>query len=188
MPVKKGEKKPEYSQDERANIVERVCALYESQNATIESCCQAEGISKSAFNLWCTQFGEFGERYKKAKTKADEHWFEEVLRPKAKRSAELLLELREVVDEKEDDVFFQGIRSEDDNGNPVKKKTVSKSWQLPNATVTIFSLKGAMPDKFKDRVEHTGADGGPIKIDNLTIDERRAFVELMEKMQGGNKP
>lgn len=155
MPVAKGEKKPEFTPEERADIVERVCALYESQNATIESCCQACGISRQSFSLWCAQFSAFGERYKKAKVNADEYWFEEVLRPKAKRSAELLLEIHEVVDEKEEDMFYQGVMTKDDDGNPIKKKVVSKSWQLPNPSVTIFAMKGALPDKFKERVDAT---------------------------------
>lgn len=156
MPVKKGEKKPEFTQEERADIVERVCALYESQNATIESCCNAEGISGRVFNLWCAQYAEYAERYKKAKVRAEESWFEEVLKPKAMRAAEMLLDVTEVIEEKADEVYWQGVQSKDAEGNPLIKKTVSKSWQLPNPAVTIFAMKAAIPDKFKDNVSLSG--------------------------------
>ncbi len=34
----------------------------------------------------------------------------------------------------------------------------------PHVTAAIFALKNAMPDEWRDRFEHTGADGGPIAV------------------------
>lgn len=34
----------------------------------------------------------------------------------------------------------------------------------PHVTASIFALKNAMPDEWRDRVEHTGADGGPVQV------------------------
>ncbi len=34
----------------------------------------------------------------------------------------------------------------------------------PHVTAAIFALKNAMPDEWRDRIEHTGADGGPIAV------------------------
>ena len=39
-------------------------------------------------------------------------------------------------------------------------------------TLLIFLLKGALPDKYKDRHEHTGKDGGPIEVQStVTIEQ-----------------
>jgi transposase-like protein len=149
MPVKKGQKKPEYTQEERADIVERVCQLYESQNATLESCCAQIGISYDSFYLWCVQFQDFKERYKKAKTAAGEHFFENVLVPKAMTATELLLMEREIEDQKEEPLAWQGLKT----GDTRIIKTRSKVQ--PNATTAIFIMKGAFPETFKDRTDVT---------------------------------
>lgn len=36
-------------------------------------------------------------------------------------------------------------------------------------TLLIFMMKGAMPDKYRDRIEHTGANGGPILIKEVEV-------------------
>lgn len=43
-------------------------------------------------------------------------------------------------------------------------------------TLLIFLLKGARPEKFRDRYEHTGRDGGPIEVSQLTPAERASRV------------
>jgi hypothetical protein len=184
MPVKKGEKKPEFTQEQRADIVERVCALYESQNATIKSCCDSIGISIASFNLWCAQFSEFGERYKKAKSAAGENFFQNVLIPKAMTATEMLLMEREIEEFKDEDIVHQGVKSKDDNGNPIRKNTVTRSKQQPNATTAIFIMKAAFPDKFKDVHEHTGKDGGAIQFASIPLETRIAALKLLEGENG----
>lgn len=50
-------------------------------------------------------------------------------------------------------------------------------------TLLIFLMKGAMPDKYKERQTHelTGKDGGPIKtqvdLSGLTLEELRALAQ-----------
>jgi hypothetical protein len=144
----RGKGSPHTAIEDRPAIIERICALYESQNSTIESCCESCGIGYRSFHLWCSENAEFAERYKKAKKWADNFWFEEVLRPKAMRASEVLLQVNEIIDEKTDDIVWQGIRVKDDEGNPMTKKTVTRSWQLPNATIAIFAMKGMFPDRF----------------------------------------
>jgi len=34
----------------------------------------------------------------------------------------------------------------------------------PHVTAAIFALKNAMPDEWRDRIEHTGDGGGPIQV------------------------
>jgi hypothetical protein len=56
----------------------------------------------------------------------------------------------------------------------------------------IFLLKGARPERYRDnyRIEHTGADGGPIKMETVPIDveslppdARRGILEILERVQ-----
>lgn len=166
MPVKKGQSKPEYSEDQRAAIVEQVCSLYESQHATIESCCNAAGIGYSTFALWCVQNADFRERYKKAKVVQDENYWHEVIRPLAKTALQKHLEVEHA--DKEVDVVYQGVMAKDADGSPIKQHT--REFVLPNPTITIFAMKGLYPGMFADRHEHTGKDGGPIETKTLIIE------------------
>lgn len=147
MSAKKGEAKPEYTPEQKAEIIERICELYETQNATVESCCESAGISNRAFNLWVGQNAQFAERYKKAKQKQDAHYWENVIRPLAKTSLQRLLEGEETQDVE--------IRDLSDKGLPTgfKATTTKQSRTLPNPTAVIFALKGEFPERFADRSE-----------------------------------
>lgn len=37
-------------------------------------------------------------------------------------------------------------------------------------TAAIFLLKGGRPEKFRERLEHTGKDGGPISVTGLRVE------------------
>ncbi len=54
-------------------------------------------------------------------------------------------------------------------------------------TLLIFLMKGAMPDKYRERREVTGADGGPVKLEHgmtqeLSVEE--ASRQYLEYIQG----
>lgn len=173
MAANAGKSKPEYKPEQKAEIVERVCLLYGSQNVTLESCCETVGISKSAFYLWIAENGEFGERYKKAKAKQDAFYWD-LLREKGKTSLERLVEGEERVEVKEEGANINGAFV-------LAKKTTTTTKILPNATAVIFAMKGEYPERFVERQEITGKDGGAIEFSDtsaLTIEEKRALLKL----------
>jgi hypothetical protein len=56
-------------------------------------------------------------------------------------------------------------------------------------TLLIFLLKGARPDVYKERYEHTGKDGGPIQVDQMAPDARQArLAALLAKRNGAQVP
>lgn len=177
MAAKKGAKKPQFSPEEKAEIVERICLLYESQNATIESCCEAVGIADRTFLLWRSENAEFADRFKKAKAIQDENYWQDVIRPLGKRAIQKHLEVEFAEEEK--DVVYEGVKT-----GEIQK---TKKWILPNPTVTIFAMKGLYPEMFVDRHEHTGKNGGDIgvtmNIEALTTNEKRDLLRLLEKTQ-----
>lgn len=153
MPVEKGKRRPEYSPDERAVLVERICELYETQNASAESCCEAANVSYRVFMLWIGQNSAFAERYKKAKQKQDAHYWENVIRPLAKTSLQRLLEGEETQDVEVRQLHDKGIPTKDADGNVHTVTTQKTSRTLPNPTAVIFALKGEFPERFADRSE-----------------------------------
>lgn len=166
MAATKGQRKPQYSEEEKAEIVEKICSLYESQQATLESCCEAAGIADRTFLLWRSENAEFAERFKKARENQDAAYWQDVIRPLAKRAMQKHLEAEIEVEEKE--VVWQGVKAKDGEGNPVFQKT--KKVVLPNPTVTIFAAKGLYPEMFVDRHEHSGPGGGPIEAKTWIIE------------------
>lgn len=162
----KGEKQIKHTEQQKAEIVEQICLLYESQNATIASCCKACGISDRTFLLWLAEDSELSERYKKAKENQDTNYWQEIIKPLAKTAMQRHLEVEYAEDES--DVIYQGVLSKDADGNPLKQR--SRKAVLPNPTALIFAMKGVYPGMFAERHEHTGKDGGPIETKTLIIE------------------
>ena len=119
--------------------------MYESQNATLESCCKAAGISQQSFSLWTVQFGEFGERYKKAKEIQDANYWENIIRPLTKTSLQRLLEGEETEERQIADLSFKGTLT----GQTAE--TVKRGKTQPNPTAVIFALKGLYSEMFVER-------------------------------------
>lgn len=144
MAANKGESKPQHTEEQKRAIVERICELYETQHSTLESCCKSAGVSESIFRLWLTQVAEFGERYKKAREKQDETYWD-MLRPLAKTSLQRLLEGEETEETTVADLNFRGTLT----GQTAE--TVRRGKTQPNPTAVIFTLKGLYPDMFAER-------------------------------------
>jgi len=171
----RGYAKPQTKPEERGEVVERICLLYESQHATLESCCQAVGITSRTFHLWIGENSQFSARYKKAKERADEFYWEAVIAPKAKTALETLLERNTRAEKKSE-------RGENATGS-FSKDTDAEIEVLPNVTAAIFALKGLYPDKFADRskVDQTTQVSHTLNLDGLTTEEKRQMAALWEK-------
>ncbi len=46
----------------------------------------------------------------------------------------------------------------------LETRLMSDTFASPQITAMIFALKNAAPAEWRDRFEHTGADGGPIAV------------------------
>lgn len=184
MSVEKGTSKPEYTPEQKAKFVDVVCELYESQNATIESCCKAAGISVRSFHLWVGQFAEFAERYKKAKANQDAHYWQDIIRPLTKTSLQRLLEGEETQDTEVRDLSDKGILTGQ------QATTVKHSKTQPNATAVIFALKGLYPDMFADRqlvnMKVENMEGKTLTPD--MIDEFERYLEAKQQSDNGISP
>lgn len=71
----------------------------------------------------------------------------------------------------------------DKNGDPVMKrgKPIIERKYAPNLLQTL--LKANLPDKYKDRFEHTGKDGGAIQMEGLLIDTRNLSKEQLDLLK-----
>lgn len=138
---------------------------------TIKAACDAVGVSRNQHYLWYHNDPEYPEKFKAAHQEACE-----ALENEARRRAE----------DGWDEPVYQG-------GKQVG--TVRKY----SDTLLIFLLKGAMPNKYKERVaqEVSGPDGGPLQTAsmallkqlNLSDDELRTLESVARKaaaLPGGN--
>jgi hypothetical protein len=150
-----------FTDEERLAYVTNVCELYESQNATIESCCKAAGISYRVFRLWCTQNADYASMYKKARDNQDKAYWEDVIRPKAKAGLIKLLE--------------GGVKTEtttEEGVGPmgaVSKTVVKVSELLPNVTAVALAMNGEYKERFSQRQEITGKDGKDLPAAIITV-------------------
>ncbi|TXH53472.1 MAG: hypothetical protein E6Q97_13190 [Desulfurellales bacterium] len=177
MATKKGSAKPQTKPEERGEVVERVCVLYESQHATLESCCQAAGIASRTFYEWLAENAEFAQRYKKAKTAQREFYWQEIIRPLAETGLEKLLKGQKLKTKTVEDLSFQG------NLTGERAATEKEVESSPNPTAVIFTLKGLEPEMFADRskVDQTTQVSHTLNLSGLTTEEKRQLAALWEK-------
>lgn len=177
MAGEKGKAQPKYSDEQKIKIGFSICEMYESQQLTIESCADANGVTYRTFRLWCVQLSELSERYKKAKENQEADFWENVVRPLSKRAIERHLSVEFA--EEESDVVYQGVKAKDEAGNPVKQRT--KKWVLPNPSVTMFVAKGMFPGKFVQPTEQTVNINDKSEFLKLPLETRLAVLEIINK-------
>lgn len=171
----KGAPAPQRTDKEKIVLSEKVCELYETQNATIESCCEAVGISDGSFRLWCRQIAEIGERYKKAKEVFEQQYFEERLKPRLMTAMERLI--TEMEDEKVvvEELAHQGLKTGD------SRTVITKTKREANPTAVIFGMKGVFPDRFVERTKSestvTISNGGELSTEQFEALKKAANVQ-----------
>lgn len=173
MAAVKGMAKPQTKPEERSEIVERICTLYETQHATIESCCKTEGITSRTFYIWISADSQFSERYKKAKAKQDAAYWEEVIKPLSKTALQKLLQGGTRTEKKSE-------QGENSSGS-FTKDTQAEIEFLPNPTAAIFALKGLYPEMFAERskVEQSGKVTIGVEFEELTADQAEKILETI---------
>ncbi len=123
------------------------------------------GIVVSTLYVWKRKFPEFSEAIKVNKEIVD-YEVEDSLLKRAKG--------------------FEYEETEIAVNEDGKKKHIKKIKKMvpPDVTAQIFWLKNRQKEKWRDtnHQEHTGKDGGPIEVSNLTPDQRQKRIkELLAK-------
>lgn len=155
--------KPTFTDEERTEIVEQICLMYETQRCTLASAAEAAGISVRTFFLWRGQYSEYSERYKRAKKIQRAAYWEDVIQPLQESALERLLTGGTTTDKK-----TKGERNAAGEF-VVTEQVVVERMNLPNAAVAIFVTKGLNPEMFVERQE--------VKTD-LTVNDDSWFTKL----------
>ena len=121
-----------------------------AETCSVSRACESAGFGRATAYAWRADDPDFAVRWDEAK-----HIGAEALEDECVRRA------REGVDEP---VFYQG-----DKCGSVRKYS---------DTLAIFLLKGAMPDKYREKtaMELTGANGGPVQITDTERAARLAAI------------
>jgi len=164
---------PNYTDEERTSLFEAVCVIYETQRCTVESACEAVSLSSRTFYLWKGQYAECAERYKKAKTKQQEHYWQDIIAPLAETALQRLLTGERKVESKMEPLVKDGLLTGD------SRTIVTEGEILPNATAVIFTMKGLYPGMFTDRHEVTGKDGSPLMAGKLSDEKLDKLIDLI---------
>jgi hypothetical protein len=160
------------TQEQRLELVNRVCDLYASEGGTIESTCDACGLSVNTFYLWTCKYTELKDIYKKAKELSDEVFLEK-LRPRAQKSLIRLIEGETYTKTKQE----SGV-----NATGSFDKTVTEEvLVLPNPTSVIFALKGVQHETFGDKRDiTTNGESLNTPFANMPLSKRIAILEILE--------
>lgn len=144
--------KPEYVEQAK-----KLCLL----GATDRELADFFKVSEQTLNSWKTQHPEFLESLKVGKEQADQ---------RVERSL-----YQRALGYSHPDVHvsnFQGL---------VTLTPIIKHYP-PETTAGIFWLKNRKPEEWRDRIEHTGKDGGPIQTEELgDTDRARRIAFTLQK-------
>ena len=80
---------------------------------------------------------------------------------------------RRAFDGIEEPVFYQGVATD------VVRKYSN--------TLAVFLLKGAKPEKYKDRVEHTGDPNAPVSVDVRGTPLTNSFLKDLRNVESEEK-
>lgn len=160
------------TQEQRLELVTKVCDLYASDGGTIESTCEACGLSVNTFYLWICKYKELKEIYKKAKELSDEVFLEK-LRPRAQKSLIRLIE---------GETYTKTKQESGTNSMGGFYKTVTEEvLVLPNPTSVIFALKGVQHETFGDKRDiTTNGESLNAPFANMPLSKRMAILEILE--------
>jgi len=161
---------------QKIEVANRIFEQYATGLYTLESCCEAEGITDRTLRNWAEKISAISASLKKAKIEAEENSRAD-LREKARFGLLKKVTGFEVTEKK---TFYDA----DDN---VTKIIETTKYIPPSDTAIIFVLTNLDPDNFKHlrAVEVTAeAEPGPeIDFSELTDDELKIFVDLMRKAE-----
>ena len=119
----------------------KLCAL----GATDAQLADFFGVAVSTINLWKVQHPEFSESIKVPKAQADQRVEQSLY--------------RRAMGYEHDETDIRTV------GTKLVKTPIRKHYP-PDTTAAIFWLKNRDPENWRDRVEHTGANGGAIQTVN----------------------
>ena len=113
-----------------------------AETGNISQAAEAAQVGRRSHYRWLARDKRYAEAFAEATEQAGD-----ALEQEARRRA---------VDGVDEPVFYQGAQC-----GLVRKYS---------DTLLIFLLKGVRPEKFKDRHEHTGKDGGAIEIREVVVE------------------
>lgn len=149
--------------EDKIQVAQKICQLYELGGVTLESCCGELGITSRTFWNWCADVSEIADLFKKAK---DSHSRveKEGIREKASTGLSRLVEGFWVEEEEVEEIFN---KKGDLVGKRVKRK---RKYVSPQPTAIIFALKNTDPVHWnEDLTIDFGGEDQVFKIGDQTI-------------------
>lgn len=147
----------------------------------IKYACGVAGISRQTFYNWRDNDLEFQKLLPEVKDDATDT-LETEAHLQAFGIEEPLVSMGQLVYEYEPDLDEKGKQRYDDKGKPLMKRGKMVTVRKFSPALLQTLLKANLPHKYKEKVEHTGLNDGPIKINYSKLsDEELALLETMAK-------
>ena len=169
--------------EQRARKQARFLAAYR-EIGIIKAACKAAKISRQTYYEWRDHDEAFRTQLPEAKEEANES-LEMVADEQARGIWEPVVSMGKIVYEEVPDLDEEGNQKLDIHGQPQYKRGKMLMLRKRSPSVLITLLKATMPEKYKERMEYTGKDGGPIKVEHVDYsrfsDEELALLERLAR-------
>lgn len=127
-------------------LATQICERMVSGQSLAEICRSDDMPSRSFVNKWLSEDAEFADRYARAREALMDYWADQITAIADDGERDILLRKRE------DGSEYEFIDHEHINRSRLRVDT--RKWLMSKLS----------PKKYGDKVEHTGADGGPIVV------------------------
>lgn len=165
-----------YSLEQKTKIAHAILSVYATGKYTLESCCEAQGVTDRTFRGWVTQHVELSELYEEYKESMREISKQE-LRKMAEKSLEKLVKGGEY----EESVTVVTM----DKGKPVVKEVrKTKKIVQPNTAAVLFTLTNLDPKQWRNTqlIEGKLNINAQVKaVEGMTDEQLQAEIDRLSK-------
>jgi hypothetical protein len=161
-------------------------------NGNIMLSCRRANIDRSAFYQWCEHDQEFSILYHVAEKDFADLALAEFRKRAMEGYEKPVISMGRIVYEEIPLLTSDGKPQLDSKGKPIVKHGKVMMERVASDTLLAMLVKRHFPEfREKQQIEHTGKDGGPIKVDardysKLTDDELALLEQLSQKVGNGD--
>ncbi len=165
------------------------------ESGNIKHSCKVAGINRSTYYDWKATDALFQAELAEAEKEANDTLEYAAYERAVKGVESYVVSMGKIVYEEIPVLDADGNPKLDKRGNPIVKRGKAIKERKYSDSLLITLLKARMPEKYKERHEHTGKNGGPIEIkrtlhrlsdDELDLLEQLARKAAEEGSDGGS--
>ncbi len=154
-----------------------------SRVGIVKVACKAAGISRQTYYAWRDKDAAFKTQLPDVEQDANEALESAAYDRAVQGVPSFVVSMGRMVYEEIPVLNKDGTPKLDHEGKQIMLRGKPLIERKYSDSLLTTLLKARMPEKYKERLEHTGKDNGPIQVEGLIIDTRNLSAEQLELLK-----